>query len=384
VRIAHVIDYFHTDVGYQEYYLAKCMAEAGHRVRVVTSHLRQHTVAEAGPDEAAGADALTRAGVEVVRLPARQLGHDRAWLHGLERALDEFRPDAVHCHGAFAPTTVRVARHKARLRYRLLVDNHIQRFIAPGASTLQGRVAYGAYRTLAGRLLRRSVDHWVAIGPYEGEFLADLLGLTAGEVELVPLGFDPAVFGPDEAGGRAERDRRGWDDDLVVAVTGKIHRRKRPDLVAAACATVARDRPVRLVVAGTVDGESRRAVERAAGPLTAAGRVEFLPMLGRHDLSDLYRAADVVVFARLPSISIYEAAGTGARVLVGRDEFAEWLAGMDPAVVPVEPEDLAPHLARPHDRTADADAAARVFAWGTLGERFVARYRGRDGAGSGE
>ncbi len=72
MRICHVIDYFHTDVGYQEYYLALEQARAGHAVHVISSKYRQHTVAVAGPDEALGAAELRDAGVTVNRLPGRQ------------------------------------------------------------------------------------------------------------------------------------------------------------------------------------------------------------------------------------------------------------------------------------------------------------------------
>src|SRR5579872_2996930 len=108
MRIAHVIDYFHTDVGYQEYYLAKSMAEDGHDVRVVTTIYRQGNVATPVDDRGIGKERLDAAGVEIVRLAALQMGHDRAWVRGLGSALAEFRPSAVHCHGPFTPTAVRV------------------------------------------------------------------------------------------------------------------------------------------------------------------------------------------------------------------------------------------------------------------------------------
>ncbi len=375
MRIAHVIDYFHTDVGYQEYYLAKCMAESGHTVRVVTSPYRQHTVAVPGPDEEAGADALEVAGVEVVRLPARQLGHDRAWLKGLRASLSGFRPDAVHCHGPFAPTAVRVGRAKSKVDFTLLVDNHIQADIAPAASSAAGRFAYGSYRAVAGALLRQSVDHWVAIGPYERQFLAARLGLKLEEVKMIPLGFDPEIFGHDAERRRLLRDERGWTEDTVVAVTGKLNARKRPDLVAAACAeALEQGKPVRMVVAGSVDADARREIDARAKSLTSDGRLEYLPMLGRLDLADLYRCADVVVFARLPSISIYEAAGTGARVLVGRDEFSEWLNSKLPAIEPVDPYDLLGRLTPFEDRAERADQARRAFSWAGLSDIFVDLY----------
>src|SRR5579885_2623244 len=191
MRIVHVIDYFHTDVGYQEYYLAKSMAESGHAVTVISSPHRQHTVAEPVDDAGEGAQVLRAAGVALIRLPARQLGHDRAWLSGLEGCLADLAPDAVHCHGPFSPTTVRVAGVCGRRRVPLLVDTHIHEQIAPASTRRLGRVVYGGYRMAAGRYLRGRVGAWVANGPYEARFLERRLGLPPGTVALVPLGFDP-------------------------------------------------------------------------------------------------------------------------------------------------------------------------------------------------
>ena len=377
MRIAHVIDYFHTDVGYQEYYLAKAQSQAGHKVRVITSALRHHNVRRPGPDEESGRLALEASGVEVRRLGARQLGHDRAWLRGLARELRAFAPDAVHCHGPFAPTTVRTALTCRRLGCRLLVDNHMQRHIAPGASTPAGWAAYTVYRATAGPVLRRSVDDWVAIGPLERDFLCRRLGLGTDRVTLIPLGFDEQRFDFDPQRREAVRSQRGWGDDLVVAATGKLHAGKRVDAVAGACEARGRTQPVRLVIAGDIPAEHLAAVRAAAPDLDAAGRIDVHPMLGWQDLADLYRAADVVVFARLPSISIYEAAGTGAHVLVGDDEFARWLASMHPGIEAVAPYMLAERLEPAADRPLLAEQARQAFSWPVLSEAFVRRYQGR-------
>jgi len=375
MRIAHVVDSFQTDVGYQEYYLAMCMAEAGHTVEVITTHHRHHAVVEPGPDEAAGLADLVASGVVLHRLEARPLGHDRYWIHRLEDALDAFGPDAVHCHGPFGPTAVRVARHAPRLGYRLLVDNHMHELIAPGSTRPAARAAYMTFRQTGGRVLRRRVDQWVAIGPYEADFLSLQMGIPRADVHLVPLGFEPGIFHWDGERRRTRREERGWDGDTVVSITGKIHPGKRPELTAAAgAAAFEAGRPVRLVVAGSVEPAARRAIEAAAGPL-ADDRLEWFPMLGRHDLADLYRDVDVVVFARLPSISIYEAAGTGVRVLVGRDRFSEWLSSLSVVVEAVDPAGLADLLVPADDRAGRAAEAAAAFSWEGISRRFLDLYR---------
>lgn len=375
MRITHAIDYFHTDVGYQEYFLALEQARAGHEVRVVTSTARHHTVATSGPDEVAGATELEEAGVEVVRLPARQLGHDRAWIPSLASAIAAFAPEAIHCHGPFSPTTLATAWAASRVQAPVLVDNHMQRFIAPGALTPAGRAFYGTFRQTAARYLRRQVADWVAIGPYEAEFLVERMGLRADAVGLIPLGFDPSTFHFDAAARERIRVERGWSSDTVVAVTGKLHPRKRVDVVAAACAHAARGGgPIRLVLAGDIGADHLRQTIEASGPLAGDDRLTVLPMLSKSDLADLYLAADVVVFPRLPSISIYEAIGSGAKVVVGKDAFADWLHGMHAGIESVEEARLHEVLLPHEQRERVAAEAAAVFSWRVVSNEFVRHY----------
>ena len=121
---------------------AREQATAGNDVRVISSAFRQHTVAEPGADEARGLAELQAAGVDLVRLPGRQLGHDRTWLRGLRRAIEDHRPDVAHVHGPFSPTTVRAVNACRRIGAGVLVDNHIQEAIAPGSTTALGRTTY--------------------------------------------------------------------------------------------------------------------------------------------------------------------------------------------------------------------------------------------------
>lgn len=375
MRITHVIDYFHTDVGYQEYFLALEQARAGHQVRVVTSTARHHTVAVAGPDEEEGRAVLEAAGVEVLRLPAKQLGHDRALITGVEPAIRAFAPDAIHCHGPFSPTTILTARAAARTDVPVLVDNHMQRFIAPGALTPAGRAFYAAFRRGPAPYLRKRVADWIAIGPYEAEFLTERMGIASSDIGLIPLGFDPSSFFFDASIRDRARADRGWGTDTVVAVTGKLNPRKRVDVVAAACDRAHRDdNPIRLVLAGDIDPGHLEDTRRAAGALEGLGRLTVLPMLPKVELRDLYLAADVVVFPRLPSISIYEAIGTGLKVVVGKDAFADWLHGMEPAIESVEERHLDEVLTPHEDRAAIATRAREVFSWEIISGRFVERY----------
>ena len=231
MRIAHVIDYFHTDIGYQEYYLAQSMAAAGHKVQVVSLALPPpHGASRLGRGRSGeGHPGGSR---RRHRTPSCLPAWPRPGMaRGLQRQIAAFEPDAVHVHGPFNPTAARTAWAKGGDGFRLLIDNHLTNANTPGARSLAGRAAYGGFEPRAGPLLRSRVDSWVAVGPDEARFLHQHLSLELGAIELVPLGFDPTTFSFDEAGASAvDQGRAGWSDDIVVAITGKVHLGRRHDL----------------------------------------------------------------------------------------------------------------------------------------------------------
>src|SRR5262249_26692189 len=161
------------------------------------------------------------------------------------------------------------------------VDNHIQEAIAPGASSTAGRAYYAAFRTSFGPYVRRRVDDWVTNGPYEKDFLLSRLALADGDVALVPLGFDPSIFAFDQRRGADERQQRKWGDDVVIAVTGKLHAGKRVELIASACERARHEHPMRLVLAGTIDAPYLYQVRAAAPHLVESDRLHVWPLLTR-------------------------------------------------------------------------------------------------------
>jgi glycosyltransferase involved in cell wall biosynthesis len=373
MRIAHVLDYLPTDVLYQELYLAKSQAEAGHDVRLIASNRRHSNVGPPG-DESLGTQLLEQAGVEVVRPEGRQIGHDRVWIDGLKPAVRAFRPDVVQCHGVFSSTAVRVAQTCAGGDVPLLLDTHTTGMNSRAAARFLGRRAYEAYNLMFGPLLKRTVRCWVAVGPEEAAFLTRTLHVPGSQIELIPLGFDPAIFSFDAARRSELRSSSGWRDDTVVVVTGKLLPYKRVDVVADQCDRLSMDHRVRLVLAGSISDKTLELVRAAAPKLQETGRLHIRPLLGRADLAELYLLADLAIFPT-PSISIFEASGTGLPVALARDPYAEWVHGLQPSIHPYDPGQLDLDAIEVGDRAAAARRAHEQFAWPVISERFVHRYR---------
>lgn len=370
MKIAHVIDYFHTDYLYQEFYLAKSQAEAGHDVRVIASVHRHGSVGAAGDGED-GRRLLNEAGVDVIRLQAHQLGHDRSWMSGLRAALKAFGPDVVQCHGAFGPTTLRTALACHRADVPLVVDNHCRELNTPAAASPLGRKAYEAYRRCFGALLRRAVDCWVAVGPDERDFLSERLGIPSDQIFVIPLGFDPEVFFFDSARRQEMRADKDWHGDLVIVATGKLTAAKRLEVVAEACERSSPE--TRLVLAGSIERDYLRHVRAAAPALSQRNRLDVLPMLDRASLADLYRAADLAVFTR-PSISVFEAIGTGLNVALKDDAYCQWIHGLHKQVYPFEYDSLELGSTSIDARPSAAHNAHANFSWNTVTARFLDLY----------
>ena len=134
-------------------------------------------------------------------------------------------------------------------------------------------------------------------------------------LEIVPSGIDVAHFA---AGHRDEDVRRACGigpGQRMALFVSRLAREKNVDLLLEALAFHP-DASLRLVIAG--DGPERERLEQRAGTLGIASRTQFLGVVERGRLPDLYASADAFVF---PSVSetqglvLAEALAAGAYVI---------------------------------------------------------------------
>ncbi|WP_028310347.1 glycosyltransferase [Derxia gummosa] len=219
--------------------------------------------------------------------------------------------------------------------------------------------------------LARAADLVIAECPQDEADLRMLYDADPARIEVVPCGFDPAEFGPEDR--TAARGRLGWTHDgFTVLQLGRLVPRKGIDNVIEALGRLVHGLGVeaRLCIVG---GNSARANARAtpeiarlqaiAAQAGVTGRVEFAGRRGRAELRDYYCASDV--FVTTPwyepfGITPVEAMAC-ARPVIGAD-----VGGIRSTVL----DGITGHLVAPRDPDELARRLARLAAHPEVGHRM--------------
>ncbi len=147
-----------------------------------------------------------------------------------------------------------------------------------------------------------AADRLVANTDGEREDLLGLYGADPGRVDVVAPGVDLATFAPAD-GRAAARARLGLPADAeVLLFVGRIQPLKAPDLLVRAAAELLRAQPrrrerLRVLVLGGPSGSGTRtprALQDLVDSLGLQDVVQVRPPVGRAELADHYRAADLV------------------------------------------------------------------------------------------
>jgi phosphatidylinositol alpha-mannosyltransferase len=277
-------------------------------------------------------------------------------------AIQQFKPDIVHAHEPFAPSTSMFAVLKAS---------------SPVVATFHAYADRARLWSLASpwlRLVWRRIDRGVAVSNAAADFIATRLGA---DVDVVANGLDETMFHHAAPAALAPGRR--------LLFVNRLDPRKGFPVLVQAFEALARTHPdVRLIVAG--DGADRQAVDALApGP---RARVDMLGALPHEQLPPYHAACDVFVSPAMGSesfgIVLLEAMAAGLPVVASdiagyREVVRHGVEGL--LVPPGDAAGVARAIARILDdpplskRLAEAGRArARHFSWDRLIARIEAIY----------
>lgn len=307
----------------------------------------------------------------VIELGVRRVDDVNRHVYGdhraMRRVLEEIQPDLVDIHEE--PFSV-VARQWLRA---LPADLPIVMYTAQNIDKRYPPPFWGYERSAHRRV--------AAFYPCSRQAASVLRGKGfAGGIEVLPLGYDPAMFTP----GSQALDA----DEVILMLVGRLIPEKGVEDAIRALRRVHAVRPARLVVSGT--GPDEIPARRLAASLGVTDRVEFRGWQSGPELASDYRAAHVLLVPSRPTTVaeqfgrvIIEAQASGVVVAGYACGAIPEVAGDAAIVVPVgDLEELCERVERlvvdPADfaqRRVAGGVQAGMRTWSAVAARQLALYR---------
>jgi glycosyltransferase involved in cell wall biosynthesis len=294
----------------------------------------------------------------IIEVPVERAGdvnrHAYPSREELHRLIDELKPDILDLHEEPVSVAARqwLAAVPPELPVVMYTAQNVDKRYPPPFSLYERR----AYRRVAALYPCSRQAASVARGK----------GFT-GDIDVIPLGYDPELF--------YEGEQSLDDDQLVLALLGRLVPEKGVRDAVHVVARVNAVRPARLVVAGS--GPEAGSARKLAEGLGIADRVEIEPWRLADELAELYRRAHLVL---VPSVATATWVEQFGRVIVEAHASGAVIAGYASGSIP----EVAGDAAVLADAGATAELADRVVAllddpgeYGQLRERGLALSRTR-------
>ncbi|MDD5082594.1 MAG: glycosyltransferase family 4 protein [Dehalococcoidales bacterium] len=346
MRIIHIIDYFHPQLGYQETFLPREQAKLGHEVYMVTSDRYSPVIYPANREllgkRIKGAGFFEEEGIKVWRLKTLFEVPHAIWMRGLEQKIQELKPDIVIMHGIVNCQAIRVAQLKTRLSsLKLIYDDHM----AFMASRSRLAVLYPVFKRLFSPLIQQTADALVAVADTSRAFMHQKYGIPLDRITVIPLGADDELFRFDPVARRKIRQQLSVaTDEILFVYAGKIIPEKGPHLlVQAALKLMERYSHVKVLLLGNGPAEYLTAIKQEIAAANRRDKFIWHSAVPNRALAGFYAASDVAVWPRESSLSMLEAMAGGLPIIISdKSEVLErirWHNGL--SYIGDDPTDLA-------------------------------------------
>lgn len=370
MRVLFVCEWYSEGMGYLENRLPAELKSAGSEVHVVTSQAQvyfntpnyEEIYGSYLGDRILPPGMYESDGSTVERLPLIEV-RGRIGMRGLGAAVDRFAPDVVQVLDHSSLAAMQVGWARSRRRFRLFTANHLMGSVFPPPDQRPPAFTWRIKTLLSlwipGRLLSLLTEKCFAISPDAADVAHRYLGVPRQKIAEGALGVDTRLFRPPalsdtEQRAAMRREFGASDTDVVCIYTGKLTKDKDPLCLARAIEYL---RQEGLPVRGVFIGEGPLSAE-----IAASEGCSLVPFQRFRDLPDFYRAADIGVWPRQESTSVFDAKACGLPV-VGSDRVEDGRYARGGATYEEgEPRELASVLRGFFDkqiRTAAGEAARR-------------------------
>ena len=252
MKIVHLCNYIQPALGYQEYYLAREHAKAGHQVTVITSDRfypfpdYKKTVGKVLGKRIIGKKTEKIEGFEIIRLNVLIEVGTQVWLLGLSSAIKKIKPDVVICHEMIYFNAKRIAKLKKKINFRLIYDSH-----ASLVCDTQNPLKQIFYKMQNYSVIKDNADKIIGVTDECVNYIVKKFKIPKKIPVMIPLGADTDIFFKDNKKGLEIRKKYGIKkNDFVIIYTGKMLEAKGVKLIIEAAAEIKNNKNIVIMAVG--------------------------------------------------------------------------------------------------------------------------------------
>ncbi len=320
MKIIHIINYFQHQIGYQEYFLAKEQAEAGHNVTIISSDRYfpfpdyESTVKSILGNRYIGDKVEFIDGFKIIRLKSvLEKPAQRIWLKGLVKQIIRIKPDLIICHGVYNYNALVTSLLRKFLKFSIIMDSHSHYTDTYKDSknilSLIMKMCFRYFIWADGNI------KFVAVTEQTKEFMIKEHKINGNNINIIPLGTDINRFRPDVVNRLQVRKVLNVpENDTLIIYTGKIVQTKDPALIIEACSDLFYNQNIKLLFVGNVGRE----YAYRFGKLKEAYQkyIIHIEAVPNSEISKYYQASAIGVWPKEASMSSVDAMSCGLPIII--------------------------------------------------------------------
>lgn len=321
MKILHIIDHIYPILGYQETFLAKSHS-VNHETLVISSNTHSKSIYDANKNllksEMIKSGISIEQGLKILRLPIKFdiMLFNSPWLIGLEKEVENFKPDLIIAHGLVNISSIRLAMKKSKLKNTALVfDDHMTYNASRWGWT---SLFYKFFKILFTPLFLKSASAFVAVTPETKAFMHNIYGIPNERINIIPLGFSQDNFRKDLEVRNLVRKNYGIPSNATVLIyAGKIISQKGVHLFVDAAIQLAKsNKNLFFMIVGGSEPSYLAALKKKVANANMNNLFVFLDAVPNQELFKYYNAADIGVWPLQCSVTMLEATACGLPAII--------------------------------------------------------------------
>lgn len=316
MKIVHVTQFFHPTRGYQENHLSILQSKLGHEVIIIcTDDLTLWGVTK---NEMKTIDKTFEKeyNIKIIRLKKIYEFSTRIFVKGLNKALEQNRPDLITIHAVSLPMSLQSIKWAAKNNIRMIVDDHM---VKAGSFNKSAKYFYAFFRIFFPFYLKMfniNIDKWIAVSAETKEFMLKNYGISE-DIEIVPLGFDNNTVYKDVSGGKT------WllDNNLplntrYILYIGKFDYMKNPIDLIEPFELFKKEHPeFKLLMVGDPSDEYNNILKEKISSSQINNDVYIVKSIPNNEIRKVFSISEMVIWPHGSSMAMLEAMACECPVL---------------------------------------------------------------------